>query len=131
MPQTTATTTKKKKRKEGGGSERVGALLTPPMRPVDGNTQKRRRRRRRRRREKTERHRAAIFSSQALEKMFEDAQDAAYVVKDEELRLRRQIFQQAQFDLFNLNERRLPARPKIEGRRLDTKTSDDNTREQK
>ena len=116
MPQTTATTTKKKKRKEGGGSEHVEVLLTPPMATPSTATHIEEEEE-----EEEEKKQNDIEQpsspTQALEKMFEDAQDAAYVVKKDVEELASSaadFFSKLQFDLFNPETREdSPARPNI------------------
>ena len=121
------------KEKEGGGSEHVEILLTPPVATPSTATHKKEEE------EEEEKKQNDIEQpsspTQALEKMFEDAQDAAYVVKKDVEELASSaadFFSKLQFDLFNPETREdSPARPNI--RRTSSRhenESDDNTREQ-
>ena len=120
------------KEKEGG-SEHVEILLTPPVATPSTATHKKEEE------EEEEKKQNDIEQpsspTQALEKMFEDAQDAAYVVKKDVEELASSaadFFSKLQFDLFNPETREdSPARPNI--RRTSSRhenESDDNTREQ-
>ena len=122
------------KEKEGGGSEHVEILLTPPVATPSTATHKKEEEE-----EEEEKKQNDIEQpsspTQALEKMFEDAQDAAYVVKKDVEELASSaadFFSKLQFDLFNPETREdSPARPNI--RRTSSRhenESDDNTREQ-
>jgi hypothetical protein len=117
-----------------GGSEHVEILLTPPVATPSTATQKKKEEE-----EEEEKKQNDIEQpsspTQALEKMFEDAQDAAYVVKKDVEELASSaadFFSKLQFDLFNPETREdSPARPNI--RRTSSRhenESDDNTREQ-
>ena len=137
MPQTTATTTKKKKKKKKEEVQNTSKiLLTPPMATPSTATHKKEEEEEEEEEEKKQNDIEQPSSpTQALEKMFEDAQDAAYVVKKdvEELASSAADFSASSSLIYSDPETRedSPARPNIRRTSSRHKTKATTTRESK